>query len=86
MGFALDRSEVFWTGEELRLTGRFRCVCGRFENFDYRIAIDAEALDPARFLREQGAFGFQHLVDDGYTPSEVQDILSKGDRYDVARN
>lgn len=84
MGFALDHSEVLWDNEAIVLRGRFRCVCGRFENFNFRIAIEPDALDPARLLREHGAFGAKHLSADGYDASEIRSILQKGADHDLA--
>lgn len=86
MGFLLESSEVRWTGDALQLHGRFKCVCGRYENFNFRIEIDPAALDPARLLREYGAFSHEHLEQDGYTPVEINNILSLGEAYDLANS
>ena len=86
MGFILEHSEVCWDSnkDELVLKGRFLCVCGKYENFNFRISIDHAALDPAKLLQEKGAFSSEHLELDGYTPEEIINILTSGTSYDLA--
>lgn len=76
MGFTLVHSEVSWDDDALVLHGKMRCVCGKFEHFRFRIELDESALDPARLLRESGAFHVEHLKADGYTQDQIDVILA----------
>jgi hypothetical protein len=84
MGFQLSEAVVTWADDALVLHGQMRCVCGRHETFAFRILIDPATLDPARLLRERGAFSQEHLVADGYTPDQVAEILQRGAAHDLA--
>lgn len=86
-GFVFDPPTVEFSAYLMVMCarGRFTCVCGRVEA--YRIAIDGFALelaispdhvlDPARRLHELGSFSRQHLLADGYTPAQVDEIVGK---------
>ena len=57
------------------ITGSFDCVCGKAENFVFEVP--AWILDPAHLLRASGAFSREHLVEDGYSPADIETILSR---------
>ena len=84
MGYALERADVYLTSEGLKMRGQLRCVCGGVERFDFVMEIPPEALDPARLLREAGAFERAHLQNDGYSDADIDTILEKGAAYDLA--
>ena len=84
MGFILTSCDVRWERDALRLTGRFTCVCGRNERFNFTIEVDEIALDPAKLLREYGAFSHEHLISDGFTVEEALNITQRGEAYDLA--
>ena len=83
MGFTLTDCKVKWENDALVMQGTFNCVCGKPEHFNFTIAIDEAALDPARLLREYGAFSRDHLLVDGFTEDEMNDIIAKGVAYDL---
>lgn len=84
MGFRLQQADVYITEVGIELRGVLRCVCGRDEHYVFRVQIDPAVLDPARLLNERGAFSREHLVEDGYSAAEIDEILAKGAAYDVA--
>lgn len=61
-----------------------RCVCGRVERFGMFVSVEAaahpiwpEALDPVRRMDSSGAFGYDHLLADGYAEDVAAGIVAK---------
>lgn len=66
-------------GELIYICGSFRCVCGHTEYYRYpvdELMIDrhAQLVEPGRTLAQFGSFSRQHLIDDGYSPEDVDRI------------
>ncbi len=93
MGFKFGHCQVVVDPSAFgyRIGGRFTCACGN-EEF-YNIVIDKllveadmrvleQAIDPARNLRALGSFGRKHLLADGYTPEQVDEMMAKADAFD----
>jgi hypothetical protein len=82
MGFTLDRVQFDDGGYIWRYEAHFRCVCGRREAVG--VAVSPEMLADApyllddlnlfRVLDRKGAMSREHLLNDGYTPAEIDDM------------
>lgn len=70
--------------------GCFECVCGKHEFFAFAVEREIELAiapdelcDPAQMLRRHGSFDRQHLVADGYSEAQVDQILERGRAFDM---
>jgi len=96
MGFRFEDIDVKRAhGVGVQLTGTLICVCGRRERFSEGFVFDdgrvhvwdmmrylLERMNIARAMGRAGAFTREHLLQDGYTPEQVDEIESKGRRFD----
>lgn len=93
MGFHFTRIEVrpmagILGNGALMLRAVFTCVCGRQETFTSTFPEDTptgyliEHADVARELRRAGSFSRDHLLSDGYTPEQIDEIERKGEDFD----
>lgn len=82
------RVEADWVNEGgVAVRGSFHCVCGTLEQFRFIVAPEAlrdvvnwdyiDALDPARALWRFGSFDKEHLLADGYTEQQADEIVAK---------
>jgi hypothetical protein len=96
MGFVFGRPELVDDPNNfgLLVRGTFSCICGRREQYSFAIAsFDfqrsaaelAQVLDVGRMLRNAGSFSRKHLLTDGYTEAQVDDMLAKADAFDKAK-
>lgn len=77
-------------GPYVGVRGVFTCLCGKKEFFSATFCCEeledektaAMLLDVYAALERGGSFSKQHLIDDGYTPEQVAEILRKGEEYD----
>lgn len=83
-GFTFGKVEVIDTFDMLVMCGMFQCVCGRFEQYCFHLSPHAVSkvaartlLDPAYHLMMHGSFSKQHLLKDGYTDAQAEDISRK---------
>lgn len=81
MGFIYRGSTINLVGSTIIINGRFDCVCGKTETYNFKIDLSS-VLDPAALLDAHGAFSAEHLTEDGYTIEEIEDILNKGKQFD----
>lgn len=51
-----------------------KCVCGRTEQLTMPMP-DFYKVDVARIMVVMGGISYEHLIDDGYTPSQAEKIL-----------
>lgn len=74
------------------LRGAFSCVCGQLEAYQFvatqyeleqaTTALLRDMFDPALRLRHFGSFSREHLLEDGYSEAQVDEILRRGDEFD----
>src|SRR6185369_13784786 len=96
MGFKLGPVSMdYWEGYgDYAMRGVFTCVCGRQEQYLFVLEnalrvteLPQEFLidlcDPALRLHNSGSFSRAHLLEDGYTEAQVQEIIAKGTVYDL---
>lgn len=76
MGFEYTGADLEFDGTKLIITGKFKCVCDKVENFKF--TVDLAQLDPASLLEAHGAFSAEHLKQDGYSDEQIEAILSAG--------
>ncbi|MGE4074919.1 MAG: hypothetical protein AB7F22_05170 [Reyranella sp.] len=97
MGFVFHRVKVEpvpFNPRDVELRGYFRCVCGTEEAF--RFIVPHEILtcsdenlvhhefDVGARLRRHGSFSRKHLLDDGYPPAQVDEMMAKTDAFNRA--
>lgn len=92
MGFqfrhiGIDKSP--WDGgETMVLRCVFACVCGRVEEFSSNLpaflndCVFPEWTNVARQLWESGSFSRDHLIADGYSEEQIDEIEAKGKAFD----
>lgn len=96
MGFKFDRIEVRGAQQgasdslygDIELRAVFTCICGRQEQFRSLLHTSM----PGAFLRQKmnvaaelwrlGSFSRGHLLSDGYTPEQCDEIEAKGKQFD----
>lgn len=97
MGFEFGDAVVVELRDEgcFVVRGTFKCVCGKHESYSFmfdrlRVMCSqdkdciARLVSPAHMLRSHGSFSRQHLLNDGYTPERVDEIIRKGEEFDRA--
>jgi len=76
-------------GETVHLRCVFVCICGRIEEFSNAVPANLnDCILPAwtnvaRQLWEIGSFSRDHLIADGYTEEQVDEIEAKGNAFDA---
>lgn len=97
MGFSFGQVEVMLHPgrfESVIIRGSFKCVCGSTEWYSFAVDTIFEMMrdmgaavalfDPAARLAKFGSFSRKHLLSDGYTESQVDEIIRKGEEFDRA--
>ena len=92
MGFTFSPVDVIYDSlwGETKIRGRFQCVCGRTEAYDFIVDLHFldqmlwhRELDVARRLQSLGSFSRPHLLEDGYTEEQVEEIERRGADWDA---
>ncbi len=97
MGFKFQSIKAEYTASGVFIQADFLCVCGQHERLGVCIsgkellygAVGLERhprLDPALMLHDSGSFSRDHLVADGYTETQIQEILKRGEDFDEAHS
>lgn len=97
-GFKFDGAEVSYNIQTCGIDIGFRliCVCGTKEYAELRIPTEVLAelydssdevlldiFDPCKIIIDRGEFDYAHLIEDGYTPDQANEILRKLNAYDA---
>jgi hypothetical protein len=93
MGFSLERFDLIEDEDYdyMRVRGRFVCVCGRREQIQGIFAKDlleheelvehvAQEYNIYRMLQRAGSMSRDHLLKDGYTPEQIDDMEARYQR------
>ena len=85
MGFTFDRIEVDEFLGVYSVSCYFTCVCGKPERFVHLLneglhLLERE-LDVAARIEAHGSFSRSHLINDGFSAADVDEILRKRREY-----
>lgn len=94
MGFRFSDIAVYPAVGTVQLTATLTCVCGRKQRFASSFLINEgppiamqldfihQRINVARGMQRIGAFTRDHLLQDGYTPEQCDEIEERGRRFD----
>jgi hypothetical protein len=85
MGFAIGPVDFVWSSARasLLLRAGFECICGRREFFQAMVRDDAEIgrLNVFEELKRLGSLSRGHLLADGYSAAQIDDMEARFERY-----
>jgi len=93
MGFKFLQIEVVDSSVDFGWYVRclFQCVCGKIEALNFKVGDSeqymdpdtlAKTIDPAYRLHLAGSFSREHLLKDGYTVEQVDEMMEKAAAFD----